>query len=183
MAAGCARRVGRSGDRGTALFKWIGPLYPKSKGRKRARLRQAVCHFVDIAWREHPQYRANYAFERILQWPGLAANHRERAFIAYSLFVRYDGSGVDSVVRTLLSSEDQYQAQLLGLALRLALTLSVGGATTLESTKLISKDGTLDLQHSGAHSLASGEIVERRLSQLRKLIADHVDDFSLHYET
>ncbi len=126
MAEDCARRIGRFGDRGDALFSWIRPLYPQ-KGWKRARLRRAVCHFVDIAWREHPEYRANYALERILQWPGLAANHRERAFIAHSLFVRYGGSGVTPVVRTLLSAEDQYQAQLLGLALRLALTLSVGG--------------------------------------------------------
>lgn len=105
------------------------------EGRKRARLRRAACHFVDIAWREHPEYRATYALERILQWPGLAANHRERAFIALGLFVRYGGSGVTPVVRTLLSAEDQNQAQLLGLVLRLALTLSVGGATALESTK------------------------------------------------
>ena len=183
MAEDCARRVDRFGDRGDALFDWIAPLFAKKKGRKWARLRLAVCHFVDIAWREHPAYRADYAFERILQWPGLAANHRERAFIAYSLFVRYDGSGMHSVVRTLLSAEDQYQAQLLGLALRLALTLSVAGARALESTKLTLKGGQLDLLQAGADSLASGEVVERRLAQLRKLIADSGDDFSLHYET
>jgi exopolyphosphatase/guanosine-5'-triphosphate,3'-diphosphate pyrophosphatase len=182
MAEDCARRVDRFGDRGDALFDWIAPLFSK-RGRKWARLRRAVCHFVDIAWREHPEYRANYAFERILQWPGLAANHRERAFIAYSLFVRYDGSAASPVVRTLLSSEDQYQAQLLGLALRLALTLSVGGATALDSTKLVLKDGQLDLRQCGAHSLASGEVVERRLAQLRKLVAESGDEFSLHYET
>ncbi len=182
MAEDCARRVDRFGDRGEALFDWIAPLFPKKKGRKRARLRLAVCHFVDIAWREHPEYRADYALERILQWPGLAANHRERAFIAYSLFVRYDGSGVPPVVRTLLSAEDQYQAQLLGLALRLALTLSVAGVTALESTKLTLKDGRLDLRQSGTDSLASGEVVERRLAQLGKLIAETGDDFSLHYD-
>jgi exopolyphosphatase/guanosine-5'-triphosphate,3'-diphosphate pyrophosphatase len=183
MAEDCARRVGRFGDRGDALFNWIRPLYPKKRSRKRARLRRAVCHFVDIAWREHPEYRANYALERILQWPGLAANHRERAFIAHSLFVRYDGSGVTPVVHTLLSTEDQYQAQLLGLALRLALTLSAGGATALESTKLVLEDGQLDLCQSDAHSLASGEVVERRLGHLRKLITELGDDFSLHYDS
>lgn len=153
---------GRFDDRGHAFFKWMRPLFPH-EGRKRARLRRAVCHFVDIAWREHPEYRATYALERILQWPGLAANHRERASIAHSLFVRYGGSGVTPVVRTLLSAEDQNQAQLLGPVLRLALTLSVGGATALESTKLILKDGQLVLRQSGTHSLAPGEVVERRL--------------------
>jgi len=182
MAEDCARRSGRFGDRGLALFKWMRSLFPH-EGRKRARLRRAVCHFVDIAWREHPEYRATYALERILQWPGLAANHRERASIAHSLFVRYGGSGVAPVVRTLLSTEDQNQAQLLGLVLRLALTLSVGGATALESTELILKNGQLDLRQSGAHSLASGEVVERRLGQLRKLIAEFGDEFSLHYDS
>ena len=179
MAEDCARRVGRFGDRGDALFNWLRPLYPK-KSRKRARLRRAVCHFVDIAWREHPEYRANYALERILQWPGLAANHRERAFIAHSLFVRYDGSGVSPVVQTLLTKEDQYQAQLLGLALRLALTLSAGGAMALESTSLTVEDGQLDLRQSGADSLVSGDVVERRLGHLRKLIAELGDEFALH---
>jgi exopolyphosphatase/guanosine-5'-triphosphate,3'-diphosphate pyrophosphatase len=182
MAEDCARRSGRFGDRGRALFKWMRPLFPH-EGRKRARLRRAVCHFVDIAWREHPEYRATYALERILQWPGLAANHRERASIAHSLFVRYGGSGVTPVVRTLLSTEDQYQAQLLGLALRLALTLSAGGATALENTKLVLEDGQLDLRQSGANSLASGEVVERRLAQLQKLIAEFGHEFSLHYRS
>jgi exopolyphosphatase/guanosine-5'-triphosphate,3'-diphosphate pyrophosphatase len=182
MAEDCARRGGRFGDRGLALFKWMRPLFPH-EGRKRARLRRAVCHFVDIAWREHPEYRATYALERILQWPGLAANHRERAFIAHSLFVRYGGSGVTPVGRTLLSAEDRNQAQLLGLVLRLALTLSVGGATALESTKLILKDGQLVLRQSGMHSLASGEVVERRLGQLRKLIAEFGEDFFLRYKS
>jgi len=182
VARDCARRIGRFGDRGDAVLKWLSPLFPK-KGRKHARLRRAACHFIDIAWREHPEYRATYALERILKWPGLAANHKERAFIAHSLFTRYGGAGVAPVVETLLGTERQNQAQVLGLALRLAHTLSVGGATTLDSTKLTLKNGTLDLEQSGAHSLASGDVVERRLGHLRKLIADHVDDFSLHYET
>ena len=182
VAQDCARRIGRFGDRGDAVFRWVSPLFPQ-KRRKRARLRRAACHFIDIAWREHPEYRAAYALERILKWPGLAANHKERAFIAHSLFVRYGGVGVAPAVRTLLSAERQYQAQLLGLALRLAHTLSVGGATTLDSAKLTLKNGTLGLKQSGAHSLASGDVVERRLGQLRKLIADHVDAFRLHYES
>lgn len=178
MAEDCAHRSGRFGDRGDALFKWIKPLFPQ-QGRKRARLLRAVCHFIDIAWREHPEYRANYALERILQWPGLAADHRERAFIAYSLFARYGGSGVPAVVQTLLSNEDQYQAQVLGLTLRLAHNLSVGGAAALQGTKLILKDGRLELRQSARHSLASGEVVERRLAQLQKLISDIGDSFPL----
>jgi exopolyphosphatase / guanosine-5'-triphosphate,3'-diphosphate pyrophosphatase len=182
MAEDCARRSGRFGDRGHVLFKWISPLFPQ-KGRKRPRLRRAVCHFVDIAWREHPEYRANYALERILQWPGLAANHRERAFIAHSLFVRYGGSGTSAVVQTLLSSEDRYEAQLLGLVLRLALTISVGGMTPLKRTKLVLEDGRLELRQTGTSSLASGDVVERRLAQLQKMLANVGEDFSLHYET
>jgi exopolyphosphatase/guanosine-5'-triphosphate,3'-diphosphate pyrophosphatase len=180
MAENCARRSGRFGDRGKALFAWIGPLFPK-KGRKRRRLRRAVCHFVDIAWREHPEYRATYALERILQWPGLAANHRERAFIAHSLFVRYGGTGTSPVVQTLLSREDQYEAQLLGLALRLAMTLAVGDVEPLSHAKLVLEKGRLELNQTAAGSLASGELVERRLGQLQKLIGEIGDDASLRF--
>jgi len=181
MAEDCARRSGRFGDRGQDLFKWVSPLFP-DKSRKRARLRRAVCHFADIAWREHPEYRANYALERILQWPGLAANHRERAFIAHSLFVRYGGSGTTPVVQTLLNGDDRYEAQVLGLALRLALTLSAGGATALKRTKLVAIDGRLELRQSGSSPIASGDVVERRLAQLQKLLAHVGEDFSMHYE-
>lgn len=181
MAEDCARRTGRFGDRGLALHQWTRPLFPQ-KGRKKARLRRAVCHFVDIAWREHPEYRANYALERILQWPGLAADHSERAFIAHSLFVRYGGTETSPVVQTLLSAEDQYQARLLGLSLRLAMPLSIGGEKALKSAKLVLENGRLELRQTGVDGLVSGEAVERRLGQLQKLIAEIGDDFSLHYD-
>ena len=46
-----------------------------------ARLRRAACYFSDLAWREHPDYRASWALHRLLQWPFLAADHSERAFL------------------------------------------------------------------------------------------------------
>ncbi len=178
MAEDCAQRSGRFVDRGNALFEWHRPLFPKL-ARKRARLHRAVCHFIDLAWREHPEYRANYALERILQWPGLAADHKERAFIAYGLFSRYGGSGVPPVVKTLLSNEEQFQAQVLGFALRLGHTLSVGGTTALSGAKLAMKGGRLELRQSAGHSLGSGEVIERRFAQLQKLISENGSGFSL----
>jgi hypothetical protein len=43
-------------------------------------------------------------------------------------------------------------------------------------------DGRLELRQTGSSSIASGDVVERRLAQLQKLLAHVGEDFSMHYE-
>ncbi|MGR9791965.1 hypothetical protein ACUOFZ_24585, partial [Escherichia coli] len=81
-----AQRYGRSADLPPALFAWTAPLFPTETPEARL-LRQAVCWLSDIGSQDHPEYRAEQVFFRVLRQPGMALDHRARAFLALSLAV------------------------------------------------------------------------------------------------
>ena len=102
--------------------------------RAARRLHRAVCWLSDIAWTEHPDYRAEQAFTRSLRMPVGAIDHRERVFIASALHARYGGAPDDPIkaadARRCSMTATAAEARGLGLALRLAYTLC-GGALDL----------------------------------------------------
>lgn len=162
-----ADRMGRLG--GTELLvSWTDGLFAgEDEGARR--LREASCHLSDLAWAEHPDYRAEHAFLRILRFPFPAIDHAERAFLALVGHARYagdlDAAAVQSV-RLLVGEAQRVRALVLGLALRLAHTLT-GGATALlrrTSLKLAGDDLVLTLPEDAA--VLVGEVVERRLDSL-----------------
>ena len=120
---GRARRPLRRHRR--ALDGWIAPLFPGDDASAR-RLRLAACLLSDIGWREHPDYRAEQAFARILRLPIAGIDHGERVFIAAAICVRYggelepiagDGRPADHAQRRRSRLRP---GAVLGLALRLA---------------------------------------------------------------
>jgi len=175
LLAGCAamaERTGRFSISGEEIFDWIAPLFPKARNAK-SRLRMAACMLSDIGWSEHPDYRAEHAFLRVLRLPFAGLIHRERAFLAFTMFVRYDGDPENtqvSPIRSMLKNGDADCARSIGLALRLAFTLSGAAPGLLPRTKLKVDDGkVLILLPKG--ETADGDIfisegVERRLEEL-----------------
>src|SRR4029077_15467026 len=78
---------GRFGPMGDALEEWTRPLF-SGEGPEARRLRHAVCLLSDIAWRDHPDYRAEQCFDRILRLPSgrighAGRGHRARAALAH----------------------------------------------------------------------------------------------------
>jgi exopolyphosphatase/guanosine-5'-triphosphate,3'-diphosphate pyrophosphatase len=140
---------------------------------KLRRLQRATCWLSDIAWAEHPDYRAQQAFTRSLQMPIGALDHGERVFIATALHARYGGQWDDPIkseTRPLIDDDEANAARSLGLALRLAYTLCGGALDLLDDVGLV-RDGTglvLELPASG--SLFQGEAVERRLAALSRVL-------------
>ena len=61
-------RDGRFGLMGDLLERWTAPLFAGETAEQQ-RLRQAVCWLSDIAWRDHPDYRAEQSFSQILHLP------------------------------------------------------------------------------------------------------------------
>ena len=160
-------RVGADGDR---LQQWTAPVFPNLDASMR-RLHRAACWLSDIAWTEHPDYRAEHAFTRALRMPVAAIGHRERAFIALALHSRYGGTDDDpvkAVLPQLLDEAGAAEARSLGRALRLAYTLC-GGALDLLAQVRLSRGGDgvmLELPAEG--NLFSGEAVQRRLDALAR---------------
>src|SRR6185436_6289239 len=80
----------RSGN-GDRLQRWTAALFPDLDGRAH-RLHRAACWLSDIAWAEHPDYRAAHAFARSLTLPVAQIGHAERVFLASALHARYGGA-------------------------------------------------------------------------------------------
>jgi exopolyphosphatase/guanosine-5'-triphosphate,3'-diphosphate pyrophosphatase len=167
-AAELALAQGRFGDLGDMLTAWTDPLFPGEPPAMR-RLREAACLLSDIAWREHPDYRALHALGHVLHFPFMAVDHPGRAFIAVAVSTRYAGSDLPPSavpVLSLLPPAEQRRARVTGLALRLAYTLSAGVPSLLEKVSLQNREERLCLDLPRDGSIPSGEIVERRLQAL-----------------
>jgi exopolyphosphatase/guanosine-5'-triphosphate,3'-diphosphate pyrophosphatase len=169
---GVARAQSRGRIDGDHLEQWIAPVFgtlpPASQ-----RMHRAACWLSDIAWTEHPDYRAEQAFTRSLRMPIGAIDHRERVYIASALHARYGGSPDDPVkaaTRPLLDADDAAEARTLGLALRLAYTLCGGALDLLAEVRLSRDDDELVLELPASGSLFQGEAVERRLAALGRAL-------------
>jgi exopolyphosphatase/guanosine-5'-triphosphate,3'-diphosphate pyrophosphatase len=172
-AADLAAHDSRFGDMAPALVAWSEPLF-RDEGAARSRLRVAACHLSDIAWRDHPDHRAAHTLARILRLPLPGAIHRDRAFLAYTVFVRYGGeseSADSTFARALLRPKRTGRAEVLGRALRLAYALSGGTEEVLASSalRLEGRELTLALRRDG--SVPVGEAVERRFGALAEALA------------
>jgi exopolyphosphatase/guanosine-5'-triphosphate,3'-diphosphate pyrophosphatase len=167
-----SQRFGRFGD-AEMLVSWTGGLFAGEDDRA-FRLRRAACYLSDLAWADHPDYRAEHAYLRILRFPFPGVDHGERAFLALAGYVRYGGR-VDDVVavtaRSLAGDSPAQKATVLGLALRLAQTLAGGAAALLQSTSLRLVDDRLVLTlHDEAGAGLAGEAVDRRLDALARAL-------------
>ncbi len=163
-----ARRDGRFGDLGAPIAAWTAAIFP-NESEALSRLRRAACHLSDIAWREHPDYRAEQALYRVLRAPQLYVMHDARVFLAYALSVRYGGVGDNPEVArlvALLEPRLKARAEALGHALRLAYAVSAGTESMLERSQLELLDGELVLYLPDEAQVPSGQVLERRLDTL-----------------
>ncbi len=165
-----AERTGRFAFGDRELLDWISPLFPDETPVER-RMRLAACLISDQGWTEHPDSRAEIAFQRALRLPFAGLAHADRVFLAISTFVRYNGdpdSSLVAPVRDLLDEGRRAKANVLGLALRLANTVSGGAPGLLPRTALETDGGTLRLRLPDEREVFIGEAVERRFRTLAR---------------
>jgi exopolyphosphatase/guanosine-5'-triphosphate,3'-diphosphate pyrophosphatase len=169
---GVAASQSRGRSNGDRLQQWVTPAFGALKEESR-RLHRAACWLGDIAWTEHPDYRAEQAFTRSLRMPIGPINHQERVFIAAALHARYGGAADDPIKAAtlpLLDDRAAAEARSLGLALRLAYTLCGGALELLDQVELTRDGDMLALELPAAGSLFQGEAVERRLNALGRAL-------------
>jgi exopolyphosphatase / guanosine-5'-triphosphate,3'-diphosphate pyrophosphatase len=156
---------------GDLLERWTAPIFGEWPAVSR-RLHRAACWLSDIAWTEHPDYRAEQAFTRSLRMPIGAISHQERVFIASVLHARYGGAPDDPIkapTRSLLDDREATEARSLGLALRLAYTLCGGALDLLHEVELSRTNGAIVLELPTG-GLFQGEAVERRFAALGRAL-------------
>jgi exopolyphosphatase / guanosine-5'-triphosphate,3'-diphosphate pyrophosphatase len=164
-----ARIHERFGEIGEALNAWVAPLFPKETPEQK-RLRRAAALLSDIAWNEHPDYRAEQAVRHALYMPVGGIDHPGRAFLAAILHARYGGRGTVELLAPLelLDDDELIFARGVGLALRLAYTLSGGVPGGLHGTSLVLSGHDVVLALGGDGGQRFGESVQRRLDSLAK---------------
>ncbi|MDE8346412.1 MAG: Ppx/GppA family phosphatase [Acidocella sp.] len=156
-----------------ALITWTNPLFPTETGAQR-RLRVAACWLSDIGTHEHPEYRAEQAFLRVLRQSGIGLDHHARAFLALTMALRYEAPADAAFLapaRSLLDMHAARRAETLGAALRLAYTLSAGTPQLLAGTTLTIAPGRLILGLTEANGVFAGDSVLRRLDRLANMLA------------
>jgi exopolyphosphatase/guanosine-5'-triphosphate,3'-diphosphate pyrophosphatase len=164
------RRQSRFRLDGDLLQRWTSPLFGDLSNEVRRRHR-AACWLSDLAWSEHPDYRAKQAFVRSLTLPFAGSTHPDRVFVATALHARYGGSAEDPVkepTQRLLDEDATNEARTLGLALRLAYTLCAGSIELLAELRLGRSGNTLSLDVPSESSLFVGETVQRRLDAVAR---------------
>ncbi len=170
LAAGrdLAAQFGRDPALPPALLAWTAPLFPYETPDAR-RLREAACWMSDSGSHDHPEYRAEQAYLRALRQPCVGLDHPTRAFLALTLALRYEAESDAPFLtsaRNLLDAATTRRAEVLGMALRLAYTLSAGTPDLLSRTSLRSDGRRLTLQIAEGEGVFAGESIMRRLARL-----------------
>jgi len=158
-------------EHGDELRHWMAPLFPFETPRE-TQLRHAACLVSDIFWNEHPDYRAEQAFLRILRLPFMGVGHRHRVAIAFAVYSRYQGSEDSAVIEGtigLLEEAWLHRCRVIGLALRLAHTLSGGAPNLLRQTRLVAEEGYLVLEVP-ANNPAFAIEIDRSFDRLAKAL-------------
>lgn len=168
MVKALAFRLGRGCRLPDALIDWTAPLF-ESGSIIQKNLREMTCRLSDIGAYDHPEYRAEQTYLRIMHVNGGGFDHQARAFIAAALAVRYeaDVSGLMlDASREILSDAAFQQAVRLGKALRLAYSICGGTESLLKGASLSRSHGEILLKLDQMASSALGSNVKNRLSQL-----------------
>jgi exopolyphosphatase / guanosine-5'-triphosphate,3'-diphosphate pyrophosphatase len=167
-----SERIGRFALRGNEILEWMTPLFEEEQNGEQ-RLRLAACLLSDIGWNEHPDYRAEHSFHRVLRIPFAGLTHTNRVLLAEAVYVRYNGdpdSKLVSPVRSLLDPGQQAWVNVVGLALRLAHTLSGSAPGLLAQTRLKVGEKKLTLKVPVDGDVFVSETVERRLKTLARSV-------------
>ncbi|MBN9531329.1 MAG: Ppx/GppA family phosphatase [Alphaproteobacteria bacterium] len=167
-----AQREGRFKEHGRELEDFTAPLFA-GEDEAQHRLRIAAALLSDVAWRTHPDHRGEQAFNRILHAPFGGIDHAGRIFIALAVFARYAGTIEDPVTQPLLAllpPEVAQRALHVGLALRLAHTISAATPGILPRLHLVTDGPSLTLDIPQAQAGLVGETVVRRHDALARAL-------------
>jgi exopolyphosphatase/guanosine-5'-triphosphate,3'-diphosphate pyrophosphatase len=150
------------------LQAWLMPLFSEMRMERL----EAACLLSNIATFESSDHRAFLGFQAILHAPFATLSHQERAFLAVVIFVRYAGKQepmVTTAALSLLTSEDVQLAIKLGLAMRLAKTITGGQDALLQYTPIkYSSKEKISINFLQPQCVASNEIIMQRLESLSK---------------
>jgi exopolyphosphatase / guanosine-5'-triphosphate,3'-diphosphate pyrophosphatase len=165
-----ARRYARSPAHELELCDWTDQVFGKAglkESDEQRRLRYAACLLADIGWRAHPDYRADRSLSMISQAAFVGVDHPGRAFLAMTIYYRYEGEQPRDDLTRLLDDTAMERAHLLSSMFRLAYILSAAMPGMLPKIGLaLGEDKSLQLRLPAKLKDLMGERVEKRLASL-----------------
>ena len=165
--ASSTRRVTLTSDE---LEHWALPLFRNLDTHNR-RLLKAACILSDFAWADHPTYRAEQAFLRILRFPTIGLTHDDRVFLALTIGVRYGGNLCDLELEKwneVISRERLDIALKIGSAIRLGITLSAGLDGLLQQIEMVKNKKIITIRYAPEVILISREVIKQKIENLSK---------------
>ena len=161
-----ASLAGRKGTYADELMEWMNPLFP-DEPEERKRLRYALCIVSELAWTIDPNFRAEWAYFRVMQSAVKGLTHRERIMLAMALYHRYQNRWKLNRRETdLLEMSDKLWAQCVGIAANLAFNLSGGKHGNLYHARLRVDDLDVRLDLDEEAKPLRTETVEKKLDGL-----------------
>lgn len=161
-----AIKGGRSTSYANELFTWMYPLL-ENESEKDRRLRLAFCLLCDIALHIHTEYRANWAFERIIFSSFTCLSHRERVKLALALYHRYQFKLKENWPELkLLKAGDVAWARLVGSCANLAYHLSGSVEGNLHKSSFVINGKSVNLQLGGSLQDVMGDAVSKRIDMV-----------------
>ena len=157
------------------IYDWTRPLFwhKVADPAHREKMHKAICLLGDIAWRGHPDFRAEKAVETALHGHFVGLSHRDRAYMAVALNQAY-GAAIDmshvAHILPLLKINEILEARMMGAALRLAQRLSGGAVVALTVSRLRVTKSEVFLGVPKAYKDIANDVVLKRLSQLTQLM-------------
>jgi len=137
------------------------------------RLRHAACLLSDVAWRAHPDYRAQQATNIVTHGAFVGVDHPGRAFLALAVVFRHqglDGEQGISALRALMTTRLLIRARVLGAAMRVAYLLSASMPGVLPLTPLSVQRGRLTLSLPAARADLASDRLLGRVKALGRLL-------------
>lgn len=151
------------------LFSWMSPLF-EGEDEQFRRLRFAACIISEIAWRIHPDARADWAFFRVIQSTLTGLSHSERVALALAMYYRYRPKRKDETpswpMLGLIREKDKAWARTVGAATNLAFLLSGGNAGNLSGITLDVAKLRVELEFSKDTQDLLADAVKKRLDGL-----------------
>lgn len=153
---------------GKVVYEFISPLF-RNVGPERRRIIKAACLLHDVSWRAHPDYRAEDCFDNATRANLGGLKHSERVFLGLALLHRYSNSREGTRfadLNSLVTPTDEWQAEVLGKAMRFAAMLLPMRDASLGELRWFPKKKMLELRLSAEAGPLFGEVAEARFRSL-----------------
>jgi exopolyphosphatase/guanosine-5'-triphosphate,3'-diphosphate pyrophosphatase len=151
------------------LMVWMQPLLGEKESEAERRMRLSFCLLSDIAHHIHPEYRAEFAMQRILQSSFTCLSHAERVQLALALYHRYQFKlKGEPQMLSLLSPKAKAWARMVGSAANLAYHLTGGVDSSLHLSSLKVEKKNVKLLLSKHAEDLMGEAIAKRISGVQE---------------